>query len=73
MSKPIIIVLALALLAAAAFLIINGINANNSFSSDVSRAFTGSGTNKATGLLAGGIACGILGLGALAWGARGKS
>ena len=39
-----------------------GINATNSFSSDVSRFFTGSPTDKAVWLLLGGIAATVVGL-----------
>ena len=45
----------LALLAGGAVLMIFGINATNSFSSDVSRFFTGSPTDKAIWMLIGGI------------------
>jgi len=43
-------------------LIIIGINATNSFGSDVSRFFTGSPTDKAIWMLIGGIAASIVGL-----------
>jgi hypothetical protein len=43
-------------------LIVIGINATNSFSSDVSRFFTGSPTDKAVWMLIGGIAAAIIGL-----------
>ena len=46
----------IALLAGGIVLTIIGVNATNSFSSDVSRFFTGSPTNKAVWLLIGGIA-----------------
>jgi hypothetical protein len=39
-----------------------GINATNSFSSDVSRFFTGSPTDKAVWMLIGGIVAAIAGL-----------
>jgi len=52
----------LALLAGGIVLIVVGINATNSFSSDVSRFFTGSPTDKAVWMLIGGIAAGVLGL-----------
>ena len=54
-----------AILAVGIVLIIWGINASESFASDVSRFFTGSGTDKSMWLMAGGIAaiaCGFLGL-----------
>lgn len=43
-------------------LLIFGINATNSFSSDVSRFFTGSPTDKAVWMLIGGIVATIIGL-----------
>ena len=52
----------LALLAGGIVLIVVGINATNSFSSDVSRFFTGSPTDKAVWMLIGGIVAGVLGL-----------
>ncbi|HTL59302.1 MAG TPA: DUF3185 family protein [Candidatus Limnocylindrales bacterium] len=51
-----------ALLAAGVVLIILGINASNSFSSDVSRFFTGSPTDKSVWMLVGGIVACIVGL-----------
>ena len=68
MNKGFAIGLAVALVAVGIVLIVFGINANHSFSSDVSRTFTGSPTNKTTWLLIGGIACAALGLGAFFWG-----
>jgi uncharacterized membrane protein YidH (DUF202 family) len=50
------------ILAAGVALIAFGINATNSFSSDVSRFFTGSPTNKAIWLLLAGIVISVLGL-----------
>ena len=52
----------LALLVGGVVLIITGINATNSFSSDVSRFFTGSPTDKAVWMLIGGIVAAIIGL-----------
>jgi hypothetical protein len=51
-----------ALLAAGVVLIFLGVNASESFASDVSRFFTGSPTNKAVWFLVSGIASVILGL-----------
>jgi hypothetical protein len=51
-----------ALIVGGAALIIIGINATNSFSSDVSRFFTGSPTDKAIWMLIGGTAAAIVGL-----------
>ena len=55
-------IVSLALLAGGVVLIIVGVNATNSFSSDVSRFFTGSPTNKAVWMLIGGSVAAILGL-----------
>ena len=52
----------LALLVGGVVLIIVGINATNSFSSDVSRFFTGSPTDKAIWILIGGIVAAVVGL-----------
>ena len=54
MNKPI----ALALLVGGIILLIFGVSATNSFSSDVSRFFTGSPTDKAVWMIVGGaVAC----------------
>jgi hypothetical protein len=47
-----------------------GVQATNSFSSDLSRFFTGSPTDKAVWMLIGGIAAGVIGLFGLTRGAR---
>jgi divalent metal cation (Fe/Co/Zn/Cd) transporter len=52
----------LALLVGGIVLIIVGINATNSFSSDVSRFFTGSPTDKAVWMLIGGCVAAVVGL-----------
>jgi hypothetical protein len=52
----------LALLVGGVVLIIIGISATNSFSSDVSRFFTGSPTDKAIWILIGGIVAAVVGL-----------
>ena len=52
----------LALLIGGIVLIVIGINATNSFSSDVSRFFTGSPTDKAVWMLIGGIVAAVIGL-----------
>jgi hypothetical protein len=54
--------ISIALLAGGIVLIVVGVNAMKSFSSDVSRFFTGSPTDKAVWLLIGGIAAASLGL-----------
>jgi hypothetical protein len=66
MNKPICI----ALLVAGITLTIFGINASNSFGSDVSRFFTGSPTDKAVWMLVGGVVMGIIGLAGLGFGGR---
>jgi divalent metal cation (Fe/Co/Zn/Cd) transporter len=52
----------LVLLVGGIVLIIVGINATNSFNSDVSRFFTGSPTSKAVWMLIGGIVAAVVGL-----------
>ena len=52
----------LALLVGGVVLMIIGINATNSFSSDISRFFTGSPTDKAVWMLIGGIVAAGVGL-----------
>ncbi|MGZ4964709.1 MAG: DUF3185 family protein [Limisphaerales bacterium] len=54
--------LSLAILAGGITLMIVGINATNSFSSDVSRFFTGSPTDKAVWMLIGGIVATLIGI-----------
>jgi hypothetical protein len=53
---------AIALLVGGLVLIVMGINATNSFSSDVSRFFTGSPTDKAIWLVLGGVVAALVGL-----------
>jgi len=55
-------IVSLALLVGGVVLIIVGVNATNSFSSDVSRFFTGSPTDKAVWMLIGGILATTVGL-----------
>ena len=57
--------LSLALLIAGIVLIIYGINASESISSDFSRLFTGSPTDRTVWLLIGGIAAAAVGAGGL--------
>jgi hypothetical protein len=52
----------IALLAGGIVLIVLGVNATKSFSSDVSRFFTGSPTDKAVWMLIGGIVATCIGL-----------
>ncbi len=54
--------IALALLAAGVLLLIFGINAMNSTSSEISRLFTGAPTDRAIWMLVGGIAAAAVGL-----------
>ena len=54
--------ISLALLAGGILLIIFGVNAARSFSSDIARFFTGSPTDKAIWMLVGGVAASIVGL-----------
>jgi len=58
-------VLFIALLAGGIILTVFGINATNSFGSDVSRFFTGSPTDKAVWMLIGGVVMGVAGLAGL--------
>ncbi len=53
---------ALALLAGGILLIVFGVSAAQSFSSDISRFFTGSPTDKAMWMLLGGIVVSIVGV-----------
>jgi len=55
-------IVSLALLVGGVVLMLIGINATNSFSSDVSRFFTGSPTDKAVWMLLGGIVAAVIGL-----------
>jgi hypothetical protein len=55
-------IIPLALLAGGIVLMILGINATNSFASDLSRFFTGSPTDKAVWMLLGGIVATVVGL-----------
>ena len=55
-------IVSLALLIGGVVLIVIGISATNSFSSDVSRFFTGSPTDKAVWMLIGGIIAAVIGL-----------
>ena len=58
----------LAILAGGILLIIFGVSATKSFSSDISRFFTGSPTDKAIWMLVGGAVATIIGLvGLLRW------
>ena len=60
-------VVSLAILVGGIILVIYGVSATKSFSSDISRFFTGSPTDKAIWMLIGGIAAIIIGLAGLLW------
>jgi hypothetical protein len=60
--------ISLAILAGGIVLVFFGVAATESFSSDVSRFFTGSPTDKAIWMLIGGIVAIIIGLGGLSFG-----
>jgi len=55
-------IISIALLVGGVVLMVFGINATNSFSSDVSRFFTGSPTDKAVWMLIGGSVAAVVGL-----------
>ena len=55
-------VISLARLAGGVVLVVFGVSATNSFSSDVSRFFTGSPTDKAVWMLIGGVVAIVAGL-----------
>jgi hypothetical protein len=58
-------IVSIALLIVGCVLIVYGINASHSFSSDVSRAFTGNPTDHTMWLLIGGVVAAIIGVGGL--------
>lgn len=62
--------ISLALLAGGVLLVIFGVSASNSFSSDVSRVFTDAPTDKAIWMLVGGVVAAVIGLAGLLRGAR---
>jgi hypothetical protein len=59
-------IISLALLVGGIVLIVTGFNATNSFTSDVSRFFTGSPTDRAVWMLIGGMLAALVGL-AMLW------
>ncbi len=59
-------IISLTLLVGGIVLIVTGFNATNSFTSDVSRFFTGSPTNRAVWMLLGGMLAALVGL-AMLW------
>jgi uncharacterized membrane protein YidH (DUF202 family) len=60
--------ISLAILAGGIVLVVFGVSATKSFSSDISRFFTGSPTDKAIWMLVGGIVATIIGLAGLSRG-----
>jgi len=60
--------ISLAILAVGIVLVVFGVAATKSFSSDISRFFTGSPTDKAIWMMIGGIVAIIVGLGGLSFG-----
>jgi hypothetical protein len=60
--------ISLAILAGGIVLVIYGVSASESFSSDVSRFFTGSPTDKTMWLMIGGVVAVIVGLAGLLYG-----
>jgi hypothetical protein len=67
MNKPI----AIALLVGGLILLFFGINASESFGSDVSRTFTGSPTDKSVWMIVGGAVLSVVGLASLLMGRKG--
>ncbi len=65
-------IVSLSLLVGGVVLIIAGVSATKSFSSDVSRFFTGSPTDKAIWMLIGGIVAVVVGLGGTMRGSKGS-
>jgi len=62
--------ISLAILAGGILLLIFGVNASNSVSSDISRVFTDAPTDKAIWMLVGGIVVSVIGLAGLLRGSR---
>ena len=63
-------IISLALLVGGIILIIYGVNASESLSSDVSRFFTGNPTDKTIWFLIGGVVAAAIGLGGLVRGSK---
>ena len=63
-------ILSIALLAGGIILIVYGVNSSNSVGSSVTRAVTGSPTDKSIWLLVGGVLAAVLGAGGLVRGAK---
>jgi hypothetical protein len=66
MNRP----LSVALLVGGIVLIIFGVNASNSFGSDISRLFTGAPTDKAVWMLIGGVVAAVAGVVGLTRGSK---
>lgn len=63
-------ILSVAILTIGVVLIVYGINASHSISSDFSRVFTGSSTDKSIWMLVGGIVAAVIGAGGLLRGSK---
>ena len=63
-------IISLALLIAGIVLIVWGVNASESFSSEVSKLFTGSPTDKSMWMTIGGVLLACVGLGGLSFGGK---
>lgn len=61
MNHAILLSLGIALFIAGAVLLVFGLNESESFSSDVSRVFTGNPSDRAMQLIVGGIGLGVVG------------
>jgi protein-S-isoprenylcysteine O-methyltransferase Ste14 len=64
--------ISLAILAGGILLVIFGVSASNSFSSDISRIFTDAPTDKAIWMLVGGVVLTVVGLAGLLRGSRNR-
>lgn len=62
--------IAIAILVGGILLVIYGVNASNSVSSDISRVFTDAPTDKAIWMLVGGVVVSIIGLAGLMRGSK---
>ena len=64
--------ISLAILAGGILLVIFGVSASNSFSSDISRVFTDAPTDKAIWMLVGGVVLTVIGLAGMMRGLRSR-
>lgn len=65
-------IVSLAVLAGGIVLLVMGVNAGNSFGSEVSKVFTGNPSDRAMTLMIAGVVVTVLGIGGLAFGAKRK-